>query len=98
MARLFTFLGITWEFAPRTFDIGGHTYTPDFFLPQSGTYIEVKNFWSSYAAKRDAAFRARYPDIVLKVIMKDEYKGLELAYARHIAGWEYAYEPKPRSA
>lgn len=44
VARLYTYLGTIWKYAPKTFDIGGHTYTPDFYLPISDTYIEVKNF------------------------------------------------------
>lgn len=50
VARLYSHLKIGWEYAPRSFDIGGHTYTPDFYLPELDTYIEVKNFWGSIRA------------------------------------------------
>ena len=54
MARLYTHLKVKWKYAPRSFDIGRHTYTPDFYLPGTNTYIEVKNFWGEYSRIRDA--------------------------------------------
>jgi len=93
MARLYSYLGTVWEFSPRSFDIGGHTYTPDFFLPETDTYIEVKNFWGEYSRIRDTKFRKRYPNILLKVILKDEYTRLEKKYAHLIPQWEYNHSP-----
>jgi predicted nuclease of restriction endonuclease-like RecB superfamily len=89
MARLYTHLGISWVYAPTSFDIGGQMYTPDFYLPQTATYIEVKNFWSGYSRRRDEKFRAAYPDIRLEVILKDQYLELEARYAAFIPNWEY---------
>lgn len=89
MARLYTYLGVRWEYTPRSFDIGDHTYTPDFYLPESETYIEVKNFLGEYSRIRDEKFRTTHPTIHLKVILKDEYLELEQAYAHLIPLWEY---------
>lgn len=89
MARLYTFLGIAWEYEPKQFDIGEQMYTPDFYLPESGTYIEVKNFWWRYSRVRDKKFRETYPNIQLEVILKDEYLRLEKKYAHLIPSWEY---------
>lgn len=89
MARLYTYLGVKWEYAPRSFDIGGHTYTPDFYLPEIDTYIEVKNFWGEYSRVRDERFRASHPTVRLDVILKDEYLELEQTYAHLIPSWEY---------
>ncbi len=88
IARMYNHLGIEWQYEPRTFNIGEHAYTPDFYLPKYSEYIEVKNFWSPYSAKRDQRFRATYPGIVLKVILKDEYRALETIYADAIPAWE----------
>lgn len=90
MARLYTFLGIAWEYEPRTFDIGGQNYTPDFYLPETDTYVEVKNFWWSYSIERDKKFRAKYPAISLEVILKDKYFDLEKRYAGVINHWEFS--------
>lgn len=89
MARLYTYLGIQWVFTPKSFDIGGQMYTPDFYLPETDTYIEVKNFWGEYSKMRDTKFRRRYKDIVLQVILKEEYLKLEEQYAHFIPHWEY---------
>jgi hypothetical protein len=89
VARLYTYLGIKWEYAPRSFDIGGHTYTPDFYLPDVDTYIEVKNFWWQYSRLRDENFRRLYPEIRLKVILGDQYRELERRYAHFIPKWEF---------
>lgn len=89
MARLYKYLGISWQYAPAAFDIGGHTYTPDFYLPETNAYVEVKNFWWRYSRIRDNKFRKRYPHIRLEVILKEEYLRLEKQYAHLIPYWEY---------
>ena len=48
IARLYNYMGIKWLYAPKSFDIGGQFYTPDFYLPKLDKYIEVKNFWWKY--------------------------------------------------
>lgn len=89
MARLYTHLGIQWLFTPHTFDIGNQMYTPDFYLPETETYVEVKNFWSAYSKTRDRKFRSAHPKIALQVILKEEYVALENQYAKCIPNWEY---------
>jgi hypothetical protein len=42
-ARLMTLLGVRYVYEPCSFNIGGgHSYTPDFWLPDLKLYIEVK--------------------------------------------------------
>lgn len=89
IARLFTVLNIKWQYAPRSFDIGGQRYTPDFYLPDKDAYIEVKNFWWPYSKKRDEKFRERYPSLRLEVILKDEYVWLEKYFSHLVPHWEY---------
>ena len=91
IARLFTVLKIKWEYSPKTFDIGGQKYTPDFYLPDKDIYIEVKNFWWAYSKIRDEKFRERYPNIRLDVILKDEYLWLEKYCSHMVPHWEYKY-------
>jgi hypothetical protein len=33
-----------WLYEPKTFDLENTTYTPDFYLPESDTYIEIKGW------------------------------------------------------
>jgi len=89
MARLYNHLGIVWQYSPKSFDIGGQMYTPDFYLPKTDTYIEVKNFWWKYSKERDEKFRKKYPHVRLDVILKDGYLKLEKQYAHSIPAWEY---------
>lgn len=90
MARMYTYLGIEWKYEPVTFDIGGHTYTPDFYLPRYDEFIEVKNFWNDYAAKRDAQFRKTNPSIYLRLLLRDEYAALQELYGKVIPHWEFS--------
>jgi len=89
IARLYNYLGIHWIYAPQSFNIGGQMYTPDFYLPESNKYVEVKNFWWRYSMERDQKFRRLYPTIKLEVISKPEYLELEKQYAKLIPMWEY---------
>lgn len=88
IARVFNLISLKWIYAPTIFDIGLHTYRPDFYLPQSNSYIEVKNFMGEYSLMRDQEFRKRYPKINLNVILKDEYKEIEHEYKPLIDEWE----------
>jgi hypothetical protein len=89
VARMYNHLGIAWMYEPRTFKMGEHTYTPDFYLPYYNEFVEVKNFMSPYSKQRDEKFRQYYPNILLKVLLKDEYLALEELYSRSIPGWEF---------
>ena len=89
MARIYNLVGIKWLYAPKIFDLGKHTYRPDYYLPNFDTYIEVKNFMGDYSLKRDQAFRKRYPNIKLELILKKEYIEIKLNYKYFIKNWEY---------
>jgi hypothetical protein len=51
-AVFFDHLGIAWKYEPEGFEKtenGGERvirYLPDFYLPESGTWVEVKGFWT----------------------------------------------------
>lgn len=96
-ARICNHLGLRWQHTPATFDIGGQNYTPDFYLPDRGVYVEIKNFWNDYSMVRDRKFRKAYPDIPLLVIVKEKYYDLEARHAKGIPGWEYRNSPSPQS-
>lgn len=88
IARVFNLLNIKWEYAPTIFDIGLHTYRPDFYLPENNTYIEVKNFMGKYSLMRDREFRKRYPEIKLEILSKKEYEQIAEQYKPLIEHWE----------
>ncbi|MBP9718987.1 MAG: hypothetical protein KBD46_00805 [Candidatus Levybacteria bacterium] len=88
IARVFTLVGIDWQFGPTIFDLDGHTYRPDFYLPEDNMYIEVKNFMAPYSLQRDTSFRKKFPNIKLEVLGKKEYKEIEEYYKPLIDHWE----------
>ena len=88
ISRVFIMLHIKWVYAPTIFDIGEHTYRPDFYLPEENCYIEVKNFMGDYSIQRDKLFRQRYPHIKLDLILKDHYLQIEQQYKPLIDNWE----------
>lgn len=96
IARLYNHLGTEWVYAPSSFDLGGQIYTPDFYLPGSDKYIEVKNFWWKYSKERDEKFRRLYPHTKLEVILKPEYLVFEEKYAPTIPNWEYRNSSVPQ--
>jgi len=92
-ARLQNYLGVKWEYEPKTFDLGSQNYTPDFYLPKTDTYIEVKNFLWKYSKIRDEKFRKLYPDIKLQLLLKEDYLKLESKYSKLIPNWEFKNSP-----
>lgn len=92
-ARLLNYSGIKWIYAPKAFDLGSQNYTPDFYLPEYDTYIEVKNFLWKYSKIRDRKFRELYPNINLILLLKKDYLELEKNYSHLIKRWEYKNSP-----
>lgn len=93
IARLYNYLGIQWFYQPKMFDLGSQNYTPDFYLPKENVYIEVKNFLWKYSKTRNNKFRKFYPDIKLKLLLKNDYLRFEKKYSKFIKNWEYRNSP-----
>lgn len=89
MARVYNLVGIKWLYAPKIFNLGKHTYRPDFYLPDFNTYIEVKNYLGDYSLKRDLSFRKLYPKIKLELILKDDYTEIKSNYKYFVSSWEF---------
>jgi len=92
-ARLLNYLKIKWQYQPKTFDLKTQNYTPDFYLPDVGNFIEIKNFLWKYSRIRDDKFRKIYPKVKLQLILKDDYLKLEKTYSNLIKNWEYKNSP-----
>src|SRR3989338_10902783 len=88
-ARILNYLGIKWEYEPKTFNLEVQNYTPDFYLPNENKYIEIKNFLWKYSIIRDEKFRTLYPDVILELLLKEDYLKLQEKYAKFIKNWEY---------
>jgi hypothetical protein len=64
-AKYLTKNHIKWQYEPKTFDLGNTTYTPDFYLPESDTYVEVKGWWRDDAKFKYLKFRRKFGNIIL---------------------------------
>lgn len=89
IARIFNLVGLKWRYSPKIFNLGKHTYRPDFYLPDFDMFIEVKNFLNPYSLERDFLFRQKYPNIELKLILKDDYLEIKSNYKDLVDNWEY---------
>lgn len=89
-ARILNLKKVRWIHQPRRFKLISQYYTPDFYLPETKTYIEIKNFLAPYSQKRDEDFRKLYPKEKLILILKEDYKKLEQKYASLIKEWEFS--------
>ena len=89
-ARILNLLKIKWQFQPKTFNLKTQKYTPDFYLLDEDTYIEIKNFLSDYSAKRDKEFRELNPNIKLKLILRSDYLKLQEQFSPQIQNWEFS--------
>lgn len=82
-SRLLDFYGVRWLYEPRSFTLR-HTddgqlveaFTPDFYLPDYDTYIELTTLRQSlitYKNRKLRMMRELYPDVTVKLINKRDY-------------------------
>jgi hypothetical protein len=89
-ARLLDFYQIEWEYEPRTFDIEwdehGNVikrFSPDFYLPEFDTFIEVTTMNQKLVTKKNRKvrrLRELYPDISIKIFYQRDYVALLQKY------------------
>jgi predicted nuclease of restriction endonuclease-like RecB superfamily len=69
-------LGVEWEYEPRCFDLGTCTYTPDFYLPETEVFWEVKGWLGPDSQRKTRLFRETFPEISLIVATQPILKPL----------------------
>jgi hypothetical protein len=72
---------IYWTYESYSFDLGNTTYTPDFYLPETDTFIEVKGYWRPDAIKKFRLFKRKFKNIKINIIGKKEINNIKLAFA-----------------
>lgn len=85
-ARILDMYQIEWKYEPRTFPVewdaeGNITlaFSPDFYLPEFDTYIELTTMNQRYVTmKNRKARKARelYPDVNIKIVYKKDFQSL----------------------
>jgi hypothetical protein len=81
-AKAMDTLGMKWDYEPTRFDLGSCTYCPDFYLPETGVYLEVKGWYGPVSQKKTQLFRELYPDVPLLLAKAPVLKALELAASK----------------
>ena len=81
-AKLLNSAGVKYIHHPKRFLLKDTTYQPDFYIPSTKTYIEVKSSIHDYRANeiKIKKFRRIYPNIKLKIV---DPSGNELKKNKH---------------
>ena len=94
-ARILDFHGIAWEYEPHSFvleqDENGRVleaFTPDFYLPEQDTYLEVTVMKQSLVTRKHRKMRKlreRHPDIKIKLYTRRDFERLSHKYRLNLA-------------
>jgi len=92
-ARILDFYQIRWEYEPTTFPIAWdedgyvrESFTPDFYLPDYGLFIELTTMKQSLVTKKNRKvrlFKEHYPNIPIKLFYGKDYKALLIKFGIH---------------
>jgi hypothetical protein len=89
-ARLLDYYGVRWEYEPHVFVLewsedGNPTesFTPDFYLPDFGYYIELTTRRKNLVARKRSKIertQARYPSVMIKLFHPSDFAKLMMKY------------------
>ena len=73
-ARFLDFTGVVWQYEPKEFVFqnevrGVKVYNPDFFLPETDGWVEVKGWLDSKSKSKLKKFKKYYPEEFNKLKM-----------------------------
>jgi hypothetical protein len=73
-------MGFKWKYESIGFTWKTKIYTPDFYFPESQTFLEVKGKWQASQRSKYDDFRRVWPEVYLLVIpwtLADEFRDLK---------------------
>ncbi len=89
-ARILDYYGIEWEYEPHTFNLEWdeqgnviEAFSPDFYLPQPGLYIELTTLRPQLATRKNRKIRRMkelYPEVNVKLFKRKEMHDLMVKY------------------
>lgn len=95
IARYFNFMGIKWQFEPKTFIFyaikkGCVSYLPDFYLPEEDKWVEVKGWMDKKSVTKLNRFKKYYPEEYKKLELIDQkkYNEIKKKMSSLIPNWE----------
>jgi hypothetical protein len=77
---------IKWLYEPKAFeityeyqgDIKENCYWPDFYLPELNEWVEIKGWWRGAAKNKFDAFKNKYKDCTIKLLMQKDLEELNI--------------------
>lgn len=95
IARYYNYIGIKWEYEPKTFIFnnvtrGSVSYTPDFYLIEEDKWIEIKGWMDGKSKTKLKRFKKYYPEeyAKLELIQEKEYNEIKNKVSMFIKNWE----------
>src|SRR5207249_11125445 len=89
-AHILDFYQLAWQYEPHSFalryaDDGRviERFTPDFYLPELGLYIELTTLKQSLVTKKNRKLRRLrelYPDVKIKLLYNRDFRSLMAKY------------------
>jgi hypothetical protein len=83
LARLLDFYAVRWEYEPHTYVLSAdergvttEAFTPDFWLPDHATYLEVTTMRQSLVTRKNRKvrrLRALHPDVRIRIVYQRDY-------------------------
>jgi len=100
-ARVLKYLGVQYQYEARRFtllraDGATLTYAPDFLVPESGCFYEIKGWMDDRSAEKIRLFREQYPAETLIIIDKTQFAELQMRYG-DLVEWECPKVPDSTS-
>jgi len=94
-ASLLDRFGVRWEYEPTTFVLETHpdgltrtAFTPDFYLPELDTYVELTVLRQALVTRKNRKarlLRERYPGVRLRMIYRREWEEIRARYGVAVA-------------
>lgn len=89
ICRWLSFMGYDFQFESRMFPLSnGKYYIPDFYLPETNTYMELKGREMEKSMNKFFLFQREYPMFNAKLMDSNEYREIEKKYGKHVPNWE----------
>ena len=92
LARILDYYQVAWRYEPDTFPISWNgdgvvveSFSPDFYLPDIGLYLELTTLKQSLVRKKNRKMRhlrQLYPEIRVKLFYARDFKALMVKYGR----------------
>lgn len=72
---------IKWLYESQTFDLGDSAYTPDFYLPETNEYIEIKGYLTDKCKNKLNKFKEMYSNTNFAILQGRELNNLGIKIA-----------------